>query len=207
MKQRKAFTIIEVVLVLAIAGLIFLMVFIALPALQRSQRNTRRRQDIARIATAVNDYQSNNNKLPFPAPNSRRQVNNVDNAFVKKYISGGACDKNGSTTGNTTLNYGGGGSSSATKDAYTCTNSDQFVDPDGTVYNLWSPGNISEAVKNVYYNGTSVPSFADNNHFIFALATAKCSDTENKAELADGANNFALFYLLEGSAVYCADNQ
>ena len=30
------FTIIEVVLVLAIAGLIFLMVFIALPAIQRS---------------------------------------------------------------------------------------------------------------------------------------------------------------------------
>ena len=38
-KNKKGFTIIEVVLVLAIAGLIFLMVFIALPALQRSQRN------------------------------------------------------------------------------------------------------------------------------------------------------------------------
>ncbi|MCL2869540.1 prepilin-type N-terminal cleavage/methylation domain-containing protein, partial [Candidatus Saccharibacteria bacterium] len=36
-KTRQGFTIIEVVLVLAIAGLIFLMVFIALPALQRSQ--------------------------------------------------------------------------------------------------------------------------------------------------------------------------
>lgn len=33
---KKGFTIIEVVLVLAIAGLIFLMVFLALPALQRS---------------------------------------------------------------------------------------------------------------------------------------------------------------------------
>ena len=32
-QTKKAFTIIEVVLVLAIAGLIFLMVFIALPAL------------------------------------------------------------------------------------------------------------------------------------------------------------------------------
>ena len=38
--QAVGFTIIEVVLVLAIAGLIFLMVFIALPVLQRSQRDT-----------------------------------------------------------------------------------------------------------------------------------------------------------------------
>lgn len=60
-KQRqKGFTIIEVVLVLAIAGLIFLMVFIALPALQRSQRDTQRKQDLSRAITAVNNYQSNN---------------------------------------------------------------------------------------------------------------------------------------------------
>jgi prepilin-type N-terminal cleavage/methylation domain-containing protein len=38
--KAHGFTIIEVVLVLAIAGLIFLIVFLALPALQRSQRDT-----------------------------------------------------------------------------------------------------------------------------------------------------------------------
>ena len=38
--KDRGFTIIEVVLVLAIAALIFLMVFIALPALQASQRDT-----------------------------------------------------------------------------------------------------------------------------------------------------------------------
>ena len=42
--QAGGFTIIEVVLVLAIAGLIFLMVFVALPALQRSQRDTQRKK-------------------------------------------------------------------------------------------------------------------------------------------------------------------
>ncbi|MBP9489769.1 hypothetical protein KBE88_03345, partial [Candidatus Saccharibacteria bacterium] len=50
-QTNPAFTIIEVVLVLAIAGLIFLMVFIALPALQRNQRDTQRKNDIARIVT------------------------------------------------------------------------------------------------------------------------------------------------------------
>ena len=46
---RGGFTIIEVVLVLAIAGLIFLMVFIAFPALQRSQRDTQRRNDLSKV--------------------------------------------------------------------------------------------------------------------------------------------------------------
>ena len=54
-KERKytGFTIIEVVLVLAIAGLIFAMVFIALPALQRAQRNTQRKQDLSRMQAAI----------------------------------------------------------------------------------------------------------------------------------------------------------
>ncbi len=56
----KGFTIIEVVLVLAIAGLIFLMVFIALPALQRGQRDTQRRDDVAQISSQMTSYQTNN---------------------------------------------------------------------------------------------------------------------------------------------------
>ena len=59
-QTNPAFTIIEVVLVLAIAGLIFLMVFIALPALQRNQRDTQRKNDIGRVLTAVQKYQANN---------------------------------------------------------------------------------------------------------------------------------------------------
>lgn len=58
--SKSGFTIIEVVLVLAIAGLIFLMVFIALPALQRSQRDTARKNDASAIAAAINSYASNN---------------------------------------------------------------------------------------------------------------------------------------------------
>jgi len=57
--KQKGFTIIEVVLVLAIAGLIFLMVFIALPSLQRSQRDTQRRNDLSRVQTAVQSYKTN----------------------------------------------------------------------------------------------------------------------------------------------------
>ena len=63
--HKKGFTIIEVVLVLAIAGLIFLMVFIALPALQRGQRDTQRRDDMARFMSQLNQRQANNKgKVP-----------------------------------------------------------------------------------------------------------------------------------------------
>ena len=64
--QKPAFTIIEVVLVLAIAGLIFLMVFIALPALQRNQRDTQRKNDMSRLKTTIDSYKSNNRgNLPW----------------------------------------------------------------------------------------------------------------------------------------------
>ena len=54
--KKSGFTIIEVVLVLAIAGLIFLLVFLALPALQSNQRDTQRKNDAAMLATAVREY-------------------------------------------------------------------------------------------------------------------------------------------------------
>lgn len=55
--KEKGFTIIEVVLVLAIAALIFLMVFIALPALQRNQRDTARKQELQKVVAAVTTWQ------------------------------------------------------------------------------------------------------------------------------------------------------
>ena len=64
-KSKKGFTIIEVVLVLAIAGLIFLMVFVALPALQRNQRDTQRRQDYADLASNIINRTTNNNGNPI----------------------------------------------------------------------------------------------------------------------------------------------
>lgn len=64
---KKGFTIIEVVLVLAIAGLIFIMVFVALPNLQRSQRDTQRRDDYSQLAANISNYMtSNGGQLPKP---------------------------------------------------------------------------------------------------------------------------------------------
>lgn len=59
--KTKGFTIIEVVLVLAIAGLIFLMVFLALPALQRTQKNNALRSEVTRVMSLAVDYRANSN--------------------------------------------------------------------------------------------------------------------------------------------------
>jgi prepilin-type N-terminal cleavage/methylation domain-containing protein len=81
--KQKGFTIIEVVLVLAIAGLIFLMVFIALPALQRNQRDTQRKNDLSRAQTAINNYQSNN-RGALPGTD-----NAAWNGFANSYLRAG----------------------------------------------------------------------------------------------------------------------
>ncbi|HSX28522.1 MAG TPA: type II secretion system protein [Candidatus Saccharimonadales bacterium] len=61
LRKQKGFTIIEVVLVLAIAGLIFLIVFLALPQLQKSRRDTQRRNDAGRMLAGFESYASSNN--------------------------------------------------------------------------------------------------------------------------------------------------
>lgn len=87
-ENKKGFTIIEVVLVLAIAGLIFLMVFIALPALQRGQRDTQRRADVDRVVAAVTSYQSNNrNRIPTDA--ELTATREATSSFIKNYLLAG----------------------------------------------------------------------------------------------------------------------
>ncbi|USN96453.1 MAG: type II secretion system protein [Candidatus Nomurabacteria bacterium] len=78
---KSGFTIIEVVLVLAIAGLIFLMVFIALPSLQRSQRDAQRKDDLSRFLSQVSSYQSNH-RGDVPTAGSV-------NSFISQYLTVG----------------------------------------------------------------------------------------------------------------------
>lgn len=112
-KTKKGFTIIEVVLVLAIAGLIFLMVFVALPALQRSQRDTQRRDDMARFLSQLNQYQANNaGKVPDQGGTTAATWNS---SFIAPYLR---VEK--SATGSTAVAE------------------DQFVDPSGVDYTVAS---------------------------------------------------------------------
>jgi len=57
--KSAGFTIVEMMIVLAIAGFILLMVFEAIPALERNSRNNQRRQDIQTILAAVSHWELN----------------------------------------------------------------------------------------------------------------------------------------------------
>lgn len=54
--NSKGFTIIEVLIVLAIAGLILLVVFLAVPALNRNSRNTSIKTDAQNVLGGVSEY-------------------------------------------------------------------------------------------------------------------------------------------------------
>src|SRR5579859_1056694 len=59
-KEQEGFTIIEVLIVLAIAGLILLIVFLAVPALQSNARNQQRKSDVANLLAGMNEYVNDN---------------------------------------------------------------------------------------------------------------------------------------------------
>lgn len=176
--KKRGFTIIEVVLVLAIAGLIFLMVFIALPALQRSQRDTQRRNDVGRVSSAIQTYVSRNNKLPFGIDNS-----SFDTNFVPRYIDS-KCefDKTGSTTNVYDYYYKNCGS--------------EFTAPDGNIYKI--------GVFKTSANYTSWDKV--DRQRIYVMAGAKCGDGENEAVYTGNSKDYIVAIKLEGKAVYCVDN-
>lgn len=58
--DSSGFTIVEILIVLAIAGLIMLIIFEAIPALTRSSRNNQRKQDVTTILQVVSQHELNN---------------------------------------------------------------------------------------------------------------------------------------------------
>ncbi len=179
-KNKKGFTIIEVVLVLAIAGLIFLMVFIALPALQRSQRNTQRDDDLARVLTAVNSYQKNNHgSNPFKdSEASGSGAQGVLNGFVSRYIDSSF---DGSSCGN------------------------EFKDPQGDCYKIVSKGKVTTPGTEVEPTDTNGTQTKLEEKTFYGYYNATCG-AEGIVEPGSGNNDVAVFMKLEGGQISCNDN-
>jgi type IV pilus assembly protein PilA len=107
-KDQKGFTIIEVMIVLAIAGLIIGVVLVAIPQLQRNQRNTARKSVLSRIKTEVDNYAGNNNGT-YPANLNTNVAGSFGsttantNAFLGRYLGatagGGGVNINDPSTG------------------------------------------------------------------------------------------------------------
>lgn len=179
--EKPGFTIIEVVLVLAIAGLIFLMVFIALPQLQRAQRDTQRRNDLARVSEAITSYQTNNNgKIPGTSKVDAAEPG-ADGKVALPTCTGTGVTA--STNGACRLIVDYLHRTGATEN--------EFVDPDGTGYGI---------VIEPFASMTSV----EFNHMIHVVTKAKC-DGESVVS-ASSTREYAVTYKLEGNGTYCQDN-
>lgn len=99
-RGKQGFTIIEVMIVLAIAGLIMVVVFLAIPQLQRSQRNNARQAVMNRYATEINNFASNNNGA---IPTAAEWEDSPPGAFYTRYIASNANSFQDPSTGTAML--------------------------------------------------------------------------------------------------------
>lgn len=175
-KTQKGFTIIEVSLVLAIAGLIFLMVFIALPGLRASQRDAERREHVAMLLESVKKYQTNNRgALPDGVGvafrgGSGSLVNKSWQKFYDKYLA------------------------------------DNFVDPSGNDYRLEvvdCGGQVDQPCKTAAQYNTNSVSFP-NDYKMRIVRKATCSGTQTIG--TSNPRKVAVLYRLERAGVYCSSS-
>jgi prepilin-type N-terminal cleavage/methylation domain-containing protein len=109
LKKEKGFTLIEIVLVLAIAGLLLVIVFLAVSGAQKSRRDTQRKNDLSRIASQLESYASNNNGT-YPTGAQFTNTGTTGGAFWGAYVttgnfndpSSGSAYTTGATSGTTT---------------------------------------------------------------------------------------------------------
>ncbi len=179
--NKKGFTIIEVVLVLAIAGLIFMMVFIALPALQRNRRDTQRKSDLSRLQGAITNYASNNRgKVPNLSMTAAAGTTSKGQSFIDNYLKIGDdefIDPAGATQDQIDDK---GGEENVTYVFQECTNEE---------------------------SGTCISgSWNDNKNVIYYRAGAVCGDTENTWKTSN-SRKMAVLMKLEGGGVYCLSNR
>lgn len=190
------FTIIEVVLVLAIAGLIFLMVFIALPALQRAQRDSQRRTDLGRVTQAILNYQGNNNgRLPSNGKTEQVKEDEDGRVDLVEYncVTGTAGAGGESAQYKSTepvckliLEYMNGAGAQYS----------EWVDPDGYGYGL--------TITSFDELGKETPTLVYDDHMVYVVKGTTC----NGEELVESNNSrdYSVMYRLEGAGVYCQSN-
>ena len=202
--SKRGFTIIEVVLVLAIAGLIFLMVFVALPALQRSQRDTARRNDMSRVDTSLVQYQTNHSSNPtsnLPGTTTASKWTGGDATeacmFVRDYMNSGS----GEVTNNEFLDPQGDAYSVAIAKNVSGTTISTFPALSGT---NWASQLAYDSTKGGLTIKDANSKNAFDQHAVYIVPGARCQDD---IAITSSSNHFAILYRLEGAGVYCIDDQ
>lgn len=92
-KLTQGFTIIEVMIVLAIAGIIMAIIFLAIPQLQRNARDNGREAAVNRIKAELETYASaNTGSYPWSTSQATVWWGNASTGFYGTYINGKVSD-------------------------------------------------------------------------------------------------------------------
>lgn len=185
---REGFTIIEVTLVLGIAGLIFLLMVIALPALQRQSRDTERKDDVNHLLSEVKHYQTNN-RGALPGLNEV-----AADAAIGPILNGGD-DADASTWAGFYRDY----------------LNNSFKDPGGDDYGLViyecgstvAGDNCSSLVTDAIAN-LAGKKFEELDRNIYIVKQATCSGSESSVVKAStNIRKLAAIFRAENSQFYC----
>lgn len=191
MNKRRGFSIIEVALVLGIAGIIFMMAFIALPSLWASERDADRKAKVMEFISDLKTYQTNNSRGALPvgtSGNFTRQDaqstpgTDVDSwrAFVRDYVNADFKDPKDDPDGSGIRFY--------IKQCAT----------NATGVNVTCDGQDDTRVKNV--NSGAMPS-SDLDYTMYVLIGAVCDG--DHAVKSSNARDVAAVYVLERAGRYC----
>ena len=188
MESKKGFTLIEIVLVIAIAGLIFAGTFIALPALWASERDTERRDDILTFIRNLKNYQSNNNRGALPGTEAENK--NIERGYTVS-VNGNSINPNANEK--------------SWEGFYRDYFSEGFVDPDGSKFNLaitkCDQADIDKECNNSELATLQSGTFNDNDYTIRVVVGATCYG--ERAVKSANDRKVAALYRLEAGGVYC----
>lgn len=183
-KGEKAggFTILEVALVIAIAGAIFLLMLIALPALRASQRDSVRREDVIQLVNEVKQYQKDNRGTLPGAADDLSDGRMVQVTWDEEIESSGS---------NTWAGF------------YRDYMKESFMDPSGEHYGL----TIRRCDVNIVGNDCGLAPINNpfpNNYNIVIATSAVCNG--GTAVQTNNPRKVAAMYVLESGGVFCINS-
>ena len=170
---RVGFTMIEVSLAIAIAGLIFLMVFVALPWFRASQKDTNRREDLIFFIDEVKTFQQRNRgALP--------RVGQIGTIEWGDFTNEDA---------------------SSWRGFYRDFLKENFMDPDGENYKLDVQVCEANVAGERCSNVNTEDLFFPNDYRIIILTSATCSN--ERPVKSSNLRKLAAFYALQSGGFYC----
>ena len=193
MRKQNGFTIIEVSLVLGIAGLIFLMAFVALPALWGTARDSERRDDVLTFTQKLKDFQTNNNRGALPILSAAQE--SALNTGSKIDVIGANITSSGTW------------SSTSWEGFYRDFLPKDFEDPSGTKYNLRitkcrPSGGAIDVACNEFATYDLLTEAGKNTMYVILGAVCEGSEPRSSAN----PRRVAVLYQMERSnSAFCAN--